>query len=164
VPTAAGIDVGARAPEFELKNQYGARVRPAADWQRGPLVLFFFPDAGASEHAIEARAFGEVMNLFRAEGASLVAVSRDRVVRHAFFAVEHSLTFTLLSDPGGRVAKLYGLDPAPADRGVRLTYVIDHQGIVRYRFASSSHSYQHVSGALEVVRGLVRGRPSSTPG
>ena len=151
------IDVGDRAPEFELKNQYGARVRLAVERQRGPLVLFFFPDSGASAHATEARAFGEVMNVFRAEGAGLLAISRDRVVRHAFFAVEHSLTFLLLSDPGGRVAKLYGVEQTPPAHSVRVTYVLDEQGMVRHRFASSSHSYRHVSGALDVVRDLVRG-------
>ena len=158
MPDPACVDLGERAPEFELKNQYGARVRAALEWQRGPLVLFFFPDAGASEYATEARAFGEVMNVFRAEGASLVAVSRDRVVRHAFFAVEHSLTFSLLSDPGGRVSRLYGLDQTPPARTVRVTYVIDRHGIVRHRFASDSHSYQHVSSALDVVRDLGRAR------
>ena len=158
MPNSERIAVGARAPEFELKNQYGARVRLVVECQRGPLVLFFFPNTGASGHATEALAFAEAANVFRAEGARLFAISSDRVVRHAFLAVEHSLTFSLLSDPGGRVALRYGLAQTPPPRTVRMTYVIDRQGLVQHLFASDSHSYRHVASALEAVRHLVRGQ------
>ena len=65
-----------------------------------------------------------------------------------------SSPFTLLSDQGGQVRKLYGV---PAVLGLlpgRVTYVIDRQGTVRHVFSSMTNIGQHVSDALRVVRQL----------
>jgi peroxiredoxin Q/BCP len=84
----------------------------------------------------------------------VIGVSSDSADRHAAFAGKHKLPFTLLSDQGGQVRKLYGV---PAVLGLlpgRVTYVIDRQGTVRHSFNSMTNIGQHVSDALKVVKEL----------
>ena len=74
--------------------------------------------------------------------------------KHAAFAGQHQLPFTLLSDQAGQVRKSYGV---PAVLGLlpgRVTYVIDREGTVRHVFNSMTHIGQHINEALEVVRQL----------
>jgi peroxiredoxin Q/BCP len=74
-------------------------------------------------------------------------VSSDSVQDHKRFAEKHHLTFTLLSDEGGMVRKLYGV---PNTFGVlpgRVTYVIDKEGIIRHIFASQDKTSKHVEEA-----------------
>jgi len=76
------------------------------------------------------------------------------VDKHAAFAGQHQLPFTLLSDQAGQVRKSYGV---PAVLGLlpgRVTYVIDREGTVRHVFNSMTHIGQHINEALEVVRQL----------
>jgi thioredoxin-dependent peroxiredoxin len=82
------------------------------------------------------------------------------VARHAGFAGQHKLPFTLLSDRGGQVRKRYGV---PAVLGLlpgRVTYVIDRGGTVRHVFNSMTRIDQHISEALEVVRQLQAEQPA----
>ncbi len=70
------------------------------------------------------------------------------------------MPFTLLSDQGGKIRKLYGV---PAVLGLlpgRVTYVIDRQGMVRHVFGSMTNIGQHVSAALEIVRQLQTEQPA----
>ena len=84
----------------------------------------------------------------------MIGISSDSAARHAAFAGQHQLPFTLLSDQGGQVRKLYGV---PAVLGLlpgRVTYVIDRQGTVRHVFNSMTNIGQHVGEAVKVVQQL----------
>jgi len=84
----------------------------------------------------------------------VIGVSSDSVGKHAAFAGQHKLPFTLLSDEGGQVRARYGV---PAMFGLlpgRVTYVIDRRGMVRHVFNSMTNISQHVDDALEAVRQL----------
>ena len=90
----------------------------------------------------------------------MIGISSDSAARHAAFAGQHQLPFTLLSDQGGKVRKLYGV---PAVLGLlpgRVTYVIDRQGTVRHVFKLMTNIGQHVSDAVEIVRQLQTEQPS----
>ena len=83
----------------------------------------------------------------------MVGVSSDSAGDHQAFADKHRLPFTLVSDVGGKVRKLYGvpgnlLGLVPG----RVTYVIDAQGVVRHVFNSQLNPTKHVREALEVLK------------
>src|ERR1019366_1443650 len=87
-------------------------------------------------------------------GAEVIGVSSDSADKHAAFAGQHNLPFTLVADKGGRVRKSYGV---PSVLGVipgRVTHVIDPPGTVRHVFSSMTNIGQHVNDALEMVRQL----------
>jgi peroxiredoxin Q/BCP len=151
---ARGIQVGDKAPDFTLPSQSGEPVRLQDRFGERVLVLYFYPKDNTSGCTAEACAFRDSYEVFTDAGAEVIGVSSDSVARHEAFAGKHQLPFTLLSDQGGLVRKLYGV---PAVLGLipgRVTYVIDRQGTVRHVFSSMTNISQHVGDALQVVRQL----------
>ena len=63
------------------------------------------------------------------------------------------LPFTLLSDPGNKVAKAWGVKGALGLPG-RVTFVFDDKGVVKHRFDSMLRFGKHVDEALEIVKRL----------
>ena len=155
---ARGIQVGDKAPDFTLPSQSGEPVRLQDRFGERVLVLYFYPKDNTSGCTAEACAFRDSYEVFTDAGAEVIGVSSDSVARHEAFAGKHELPFTLLSDQGGRIRKLYGV---PAVLGLipgRVTYVIDRQGTVRHVFSSMTNISQHVGDALAVVRQLQTGQ------
>jgi peroxiredoxin Q/BCP len=154
---AHGIQAGDKAPDFTLPSQSGEPVRLKDRLGERVVVLYFYPRDDTRGCTAEACAFRDSHEVFAEAGAEVIGVSSDSVDRHAAFAGRHELPFTLLSDQGGRVRKLYGV---PAVLGLlpgRVTYVIDREGTVRHVFNSMTSIGQHVSDALDVVRQLQAG-------
>ena len=151
---AHGIQVGDKAPDFTLPSQSGDLVRLQDRLGERVVVLYFYPKDNTSGCTVEACAFRDSYETFTDAGAEVIGVSSDSADKHAAFAGQHNLPFTLVADKGGRVRKSYGV---PSVLGVipgRVTYVIDRTGTVRHVFSSMTNIGQHVSDALEVVRQL----------
>ena len=155
-----GNQVGDKAPDFTLPAQSGEPVRLPDRLGERVIVLYFYPRDDTRGCTAEACAFRDSYEVFADAGAEVIGVSWDSVGRHAAFAGEHQLPFTLLSDQGGQVRKRYGV---PAVLGLlpgRVAYVIDRQGTVRHAFSSMTNIGQHVSDALEMVRELPAEQPA----
>jgi thioredoxin-dependent peroxiredoxin len=151
---ARGVQAGDKAPDFTLPSQSGEPVRLHDRLGGRVVVLYFYPKDGTRGCTAEACAFRDSYEVFTGAGAEVIGVSSDPVAKHAAFAGQHQLPFTLLSDQGGHVRKSYGV---PAVLGLlpgRVTYVIDREGTVRHVFNSMTHIGQHINDALEVVRQL----------
>jgi hypothetical protein len=73
------------------------------------------------------------------------------VESHRSFAREHRLPFTLLSDEGGKVRKLYGVSNTFGLFWGRATYVIDEKGVIRHVFSSQLGARRHVEEALKIL-------------
>jgi peroxiredoxin Q/BCP len=157
---ARGVQAGDKAPDFTLPSQSGEQVRLQDRLGERVVVLYFYPKDNTSGCTAEACAFRDSHEVFTEAGAEVIGISSDSAERHAAFAGQHNLPFTLLSDQGGRVRKQYGV---PAVLGLlpgRVTYVIDRQGTVRHVFNSMTNINQHVGDALEVVRQLQAEQPA----
>ena len=155
---ARGIQVGDKAPDFTLPSQSGELVRLQDRLGERVVILYFYPKDNTSGCTAEACAFRDSYETFTDAGAEVIGVSSDSADKHAAFAGQHNLPFTLVADKGGRVRKSYGV---PSVLGVipgRVTYVIDRTGTVRHVFNSMTNIGQHVSDALEVVRQLQAGQ------
>ena len=149
-----GIQVGDKAPDFTLPSQSGEQVRLYDRLGERVVVLYFYPKDNTSGCTAEACAFRDSHETFTDAGAEVIGVSSDSADKHASFAGQHNLPFTLLSDKGGKVRKSYGV---PTVLGVipgRVTYVIDRTGTVRLVFSSMTNIDQHVKDALDVVKQL----------
>lgn len=117
-----------------------------------PLVVYFYPKDETYGCTAEACSFRDSYEDFVAAGADVIGVSRDDAASHASFRQHHKLPFTLLSDPGAKVASAWGasgfLIPG------RVTFVFDAKGVVRHRFSSQIRVGKHVDEALAMVKTL----------
>src|SRR3712207_1172440 len=150
--TKDAVDVGSKALNFTLPSQTGEMVRLGDFLGKKPVVLFFYPKDDTLGCTKEACAFRDSFEEFRELDAEVIGISSDPVESHRTFARRHSLPFTLLSDEGGKVRKLYGV---PSTFGLfpgRVTYVIDEGGVVRHVFSSQLGVTRHVEEALKAIR------------
>lgn len=118
-----------------------------------PLVVYFYPKDETYGCTKEACRFRDQYADFAAAGAEVIGVSRDDAASHAKFRDHHHLPFTLLSDPGGKVAASWGVKSTLGIPG-RVTFVFDKAGVVRHRFDSALRFGKHVDEALATVKAL----------
>jgi thioredoxin-dependent peroxiredoxin len=100
------VRVGARAPDFTLPSQSGEVVR-LGDFLGKPVVLFFYPKDNTLGCTKEVCAFRVDFEEFGKLDAAVIGISSDSVESHRAFAEKHDLPFSLLSDEGAEVRKLY---------------------------------------------------------
>lgn len=96
-------------------------------------ILFFYPKDGTYNCTREACSFRDNGPKFRSSDAELVGISRDSPERHQEFARQRRLTYPLVSDPRGDIARRYGaLTWYGWPR--RSTFIVDPQGKVAFVF------------------------------
>lgn len=152
--TKGKVEVGSVAPDFTLPDQTGAPVSLKDLIGKKTIVLYFYPKDDTPGCTKESCAFRDSYTVFQEAGAEVIGISSDSPESHQQFAAKYQLPFTLLSDSGSQVRKLYGV---PATLGLlpgRVTYVIDRQGIVRHIFNSQLNFQAHVDEALKTLRQL----------
>lgn len=129
------LEIGTKAPDFELPDQNGQTHR-LSDYLGKKVILYFYPKDNTSGCTKQACGFSERNPQFREKGAVILGVSKDSVASHKKFEQNYSLGFTLLSDPELKVIKAYGVWQEKKLYGkvsmgvVRTTYLIDENGIV----------------------------------
>jgi peroxiredoxin Q/BCP len=146
------IQVGDKAPDFTLPKQDGSTVSLRDLIGRGPIVLYFYPKDDTPGCTTEACSFRDAYEEFKDAGADVVGISSDTAADHKAFADKHQLPFTLVSDAGGKVRKLYGVPTTLGFIPGRVTYVIDQGGVVRHVFNSQINPQKHVREALTVLQ------------
>src|SRR5215467_13873032 len=145
------LNVGDRAPDFELRSGTGDTVKLRDFAGKKVVVLFFYPKDDSPGCTVEACDFRDNHGRFVKAGAEVLGISADSVESHKKFADKHGLPMTLLSDPGGKVREDYGVKSTLGLLPGRVTFVIDKEGIVRYVYSSQLRFTQHVQRALEIV-------------
>ncbi|MEA5553785.1 peroxiredoxin [Anabaena cylindrica UHCC 0172] len=148
------IKVGDQAPDFSLPAQNGSTVSLRDFRGKQAVVLYFYPKDDTPGCTIESCAFRDQYEVFKVVGAEVIGVSGDSSESHQKFAAKHNLPFTLLSDKGDQVRKLYGATTAFGLIPGRVTYVIDQQGIVQYVFDSMLNFKGHVEETLKTLQQL----------
>lgn len=148
------VKVGDKAPDFELPNEKGEKVRLGDFLGKKSVVLYFYPKDFSPGCTKEACAFRDSYELFQDAGAEVIGISSDTQESHGKFSRELRLPFQLLSDRSGEVRRAYGV---PSSLGMipgRVTYVIDKTGTVRYIFNSQMNAEKHMEESLRIVRSI----------
>lgn len=124
--------VGARPLDHTLLDQSGA-PRSLVSFRGHPLVVYFYPRDGTPGCTREACAFRDAWDRYEQAGVAIVGVSTDDVDSHQRFAAEHDLTFPLLADVDGALAREFGVNQH-FGMASRVTFVLDGAGVVRAVF------------------------------
>ena len=130
------VDVGSKAPDFTLMNQ--DRQPVTLSGQHGhTVVLAFFPAAFSSVCTKELCTFRDDLGRLNDANAQVYGISVDTFFALKAFQTDQQLTFSLLSDFNKQVIRDYGVFNADMIglKGIakRAVFVIDKDGIVRYR-------------------------------
>ena len=123
------ITVGGAAPAFALKDQAN-KLHALADYRGRWVVLYFYPKDDTPGCTTEACNFRDDLGALRALTVQVLGVSLDDVQSHARFAEKFRLTFPLLADTDGVVARAYGAlwSLGPIKFAKRHSFIIDPEG------------------------------------
>ena len=129
------LDVGSVAPDFTLKSQHGEDITLSSFRGDKNVLLVFIPFAFSGICSDELGQLRDDLDAFEATGTQILAVSCDHFFANRAFSDRDGLTFPILSDfwPHGAVATAYDMFNDEAGAPDRGTYVIDLEGVVRWK-------------------------------
>ncbi|GAA3500273.1 peroxiredoxin [Streptomyces prasinosporus] len=128
------IQVGDRAPDFELRDNHGASVKLSDFRGRKNVVVLFYPFAFTGVCTGELCEVRDNLPQFSDRDTQVLAVSNDSIHTLRVFAEQEGLEYPLLSDfwPHGDVSRAYGVFDEGKGCAVRGTFIIDKEGVVRW--------------------------------
>jgi len=144
-------EIGARLPDFSLKNQDGVLVH-SQDWIGEPVVVYFYPGDFTPVCTAQACSFRNQFDDFKDYKVRVIGISHDDVASHKKFSTQHQLPFDILSDTENTVQDLFevpkGLFGLIASR---VTYVFDAKGKLVLHYKANLKAKEHVKKALEAA-------------
>lgn len=160
----AKLDVGDAAPDFELPGTGGQRYRLSAYRGRN-VVLAFYPGDATRVCTAQFCSYRDKGDRLDGLDAEVLGISPQSVESHERWAEEQSLNVPLLADEdlevskrygvvgwAGPFAKLAGVEGATGGRYVmRSIFIVDGEGIVRYRHVSRTGSKFQTVDDLEAA-------------
>jgi peroxiredoxin Q/BCP len=153
--TMGKLEIGSTIPSFSLNDQNGEIFNSDSVIGQKNLVIYFYPKDDSPGCTKEACSFRDQFAVFSDADAMIIGISSQSVESHKAFAEKHRLNYTLLSDPGNKTRKLFGVPTnlfglIPG----RVTYVINKEGKVVFMFNSQIDAEKHVDEALRVLKEL----------
>jgi thioredoxin-dependent peroxiredoxin len=126
----AKLNVGDPAPDFQLPGT-GEKTYRLADYRGRRLVIAFYPGDFTAVCTKQFCSYRDQGDKLEGIGADVLGISPQSVDSHERFVEEKRLNVPLLADEDKSVARAYGVLAGPMVR--RAIFVIDEEGIVRYR-------------------------------
>lgn len=155
----AKVDVGDTAPDFELPGS-GGRTYRLADYRGRSVVLAFYPGDATTVCTKQFCSYRDKADRLDALGVEVLGISPQSVESHERWIEEQELNLPLLADEdlsvskrygvvgwAGPLGQLFGLEGTTGGRYVmRSIFIVDGEGVVRYRHASRTGArFQTVS-------------------
>ncbi|MGH3166564.1 MAG: peroxiredoxin [Trebonia sp.] len=151
------VETGDVAPDFELPDQHGTPVKLSSFRGSKNVVLVFYP------LAFSPVCSGELCGLRDSfpeantqEDVELLTVSVDSFFTHRAWADAEKFEFSLLADfwPHGAVAREYGVFNEEKGLAIRGTYVIDKEGVVRWKVVNPIPQARDIADYQKALAGL----------
>lgn len=171
-----GLRIGAKAPDFTLKNQNGKDVNLYQLLKKGPVVLNWYRGGWCPYCNLELKGLADKAEEINQLGATMLALTPELPDKSMSTIEKNKLPFAVLSDTDNHVARTYDLvfklDTETANRyensfglsqyngndkaelPIPATYIIDQKGIIRYAFVNPD--YKKRANPEEVVMQLTK--------
>jgi peroxiredoxin Q/BCP len=164
----AKVDVGNAAPDFELPGTDGKTFK-LSEHRGKNVVLAFYPGDATTVCTKQFCSYRDNSERIDQLDAEVIGISPQSVDSHERWVEEQELNLPLLADEDLAVSKSYGvtgwlgplarfteLNDTPGGRYIqRAVFVIDAEGIVRYRHVSrTGATFQTVDDLERAVAAL----------
>jgi peroxiredoxin Q/BCP len=158
----AKVEIGDAAPDFELPGT-GGRTYRLSDYRGQNVVLAFYPGDATTVCTAQFCSYRDNGDRLDSLDAEVLGISPQSVERHEHWVQEQGLSVPLLADEDLAVSRKYGvtgwlgplarfteLVDVPGGRYImRSIFVIDAEGIVRYKHVSRTGATFQSVGDLE---------------
>ena len=127
----AKLRIGDSAPDFDLEGT-GSQRYALDDFRSNGVIVAFYPGDFTPVCTKQFCSYRDDGDRIEALGVPMVGISPQTVESHERFADRHGLSVPLLSDPGKKVARKYGV-VGPGGFTRRAIFLVDGEGLLRYR-------------------------------
>jgi len=151
-----GLPVGSPAPDFTLPDANGKPVS-LSDFRGKNVMLVYYPLDWSPACSDQLSVYQAELEEFEKYNTQVIAISVDSFYSHAAWAAVRNISFPLLSDfdPKGDVARRYRVMRATLGFSERAVYLIDAQGVIRYKSISPEiHMIPDIYDLFEQIKSL----------
>jgi peroxiredoxin Q/BCP len=150
----AGIPkAGDTAPLFTGTDQNGGNFKLADLVGKKIVLLYFYPKDFTGGCTKEACGFRDGFEDFATNNVEIVGVSFDSGESHLKFITQYKLPFTLLTDPDGKIADIYGVRMAGMNMDNRVSFLIGLDGKIVH-VTNSGNPDVHLAEMKAAIVGL----------
>jgi peroxiredoxin len=148
------LKVGDTAPDFELEDQSGRKVRLSKYRGKKKVLLAFFPFAFSPVCTNELGELKEKEEPIMKLDAQILAASVDSTWTQKAFAKDLEVGFPVLSDFGKKAVPLYGALYEDKGFAKRSVFVVDKEGKVAYARIYEPGQQPDIGEAIEALKKL----------
>jgi thioredoxin-dependent peroxiredoxin len=130
--TAEELKVGDAAPDFTLPGSDGKTYKLSDYHGKRAVVLAWFPKAFTPGCTTECKTMAAEGSKLRAFDVAYFTASVDKPEKNKEFATSVGADYPILSDPGGEVAREYGVTGAIQKWASRWTFYIGKDGKILF--------------------------------
>jgi peroxiredoxin Q/BCP len=129
------LDVGDKAPSFDLEDQDGQNV-VLSDYYGAKVLVYFYPKANTPGCTTQSCAVRDALSDLGKLGVKAIGISPDKPAGQKKFDEKYSLGFPLLCDTDHAVATAWGVWGEKSMYGkkymgiIRSAFLVNEEGIV----------------------------------
>ena len=151
------LEPGAEAPDFELRDQHGSRVRLSSYRGSRSVVLVFFPSAFSPVCSSELGVLQGTWPTLDRPDVELVTVSCDPLFTLRAFSDQEGIEFPMLTDfwPHGAVSSAYDVFDRDFGCSKRSTFIVDLEGRISWTVHNAMPDPRDIDeyvAALDILR------------
>jgi peroxiredoxin (alkyl hydroperoxide reductase subunit C) len=151
-----GLAIGQTAPDFTLKDQNGKRVSLSDYRGIKNVVVVFYPFAFSGICTGELCDIRDNLGDFDNDDVQVLAISCDHMFTQRAWSNAEGYFFPMLSDywPHGATAQAYGVFELSGGFSTRGTFLIDHDGVVRWTLVNGPSEKRDFAGYRAALKEL----------
>ena len=142
------INIGDSVPDFLAIDDDGKDWKLSDHYRYDYIVLYFYPAAFTGGCTKQACSYRDQNKDFEKLNAFVAGVSGDDYENLTMFKKQHELNFTLLSDPEGQIAEIFGV---PFNEGGSTEQEIEGQSLTLERGVTTSRWTVVVDGRGKLI-------------
>lgn len=119
-----GLFINSKAPDFALKDQYGATVTLKDLRKKGPTVLIFFRGSWCPYCSKALKTYQDSLSQLLTKGVQVIAITPQGKEGVDSMVAKTGAVFPILSDEGGKTMEAY-----------QVSYKVDEKTVSRYKMA-----------------------------
>jgi mycoredoxin-dependent peroxiredoxin len=140
VPFARALEVGQKAPDFELQSTKGGKLKLSDLKGKNVLINFYVLDFSPTWIKDLQTSGSDNYDKFQAENTEVLGISANAPFSQKAFADFAKINYPLLSDQTGKVMQAFGVYNEARRLAKRSYVIIDKEGVVRYLNIRPSNS------------------------
>jgi mycoredoxin-dependent peroxiredoxin len=145
------LNVGDKAPDFELESSKGGKLKLSDLKGKNVLINFYVLDFSPTWIKDLQASGSDNYSMFQAENTEVVGISANAPFSQKAFADFAKITYPLLSDRDGKVMQAFGVYDEPRRVAKRSYIIVDKDGVVRYLNIRPSNSEKDLLSTEELL-------------